>query len=357
MEQIFNIIPGPDEGSCCILLYGVIGPYEEVTASDIVSQILEAEKTYRHIDVRINSVGGDVFAGIAIFNALRQATAEVTIYIDCIAASTASFIAACGRTVKMSRYAQIMLHRPSCWVDGDAKRMKECAEELEKVENILCRIYSERTGKDVEDIRTTYMDGAEHWLSATEAKALGFVDEIYDSTYEEPISNAYTPQQRCERYTARYLNHIHSHNTKKQMFEKLKKMPAFSDCADEEAVFARISAMAAKAKDYDNLAKKNTELVNEVNGYKKKEQEAHDKAIADELEQAVLAGKIGENNRAHFEAMLHSDYENAHAILESLPAKKRIPQFTNHTDPAPKTAQDMVEEEARKVNERQGKVN
>ena len=113
MERIFNIIPGPQADTCCILLYGEIGDYADVTASDIVSRLMAAEQTYRKIDVRINSVGGEVFTGIAIFNALRQSKADITIYIDCIAASTASFIAGCGRPVKMGRFAQLMLHRPT----------------------------------------------------------------------------------------------------------------------------------------------------------------------------------------------------------------------------------------------------
>lgn len=104
MERIFNIIPGPHEDTCCILLYGEIGDYGDVGAEDVVRQIAAAERTYRKIDVRINSVGGDVAAGIAIFNFLRQSAADITIYIDCIAASTASFIAGCGKWVKMSRY-------------------------------------------------------------------------------------------------------------------------------------------------------------------------------------------------------------------------------------------------------------
>ena len=90
MANIFNIIPGPQEDTCCILLYGEIGNYADVRAQDVVAQLMEAERTYRKIDVRINSVGGDVHTGIAIFNALHQSQADITIYIDCIAASTAS---------------------------------------------------------------------------------------------------------------------------------------------------------------------------------------------------------------------------------------------------------------------------
>ena len=207
MERIFNIIPGPQEDTCCILLYGEIGDYADVGAEDIVRQLVAAERTYRKIDVRINSVGGDVAAGIAIFNFLRQSAADITIYIDCIAASTASFIAGCGKKVKMSRYGQIMIHQPMSDVFGNAAKLKDCVAHLEQVEDTLCEIYAARTGKSVEEIRTTYMDGRDHWLTAEEALAEGFVDEIFDDD-AVAVSASLTPRERCERYTALYIEHV-----------------------------------------------------------------------------------------------------------------------------------------------------
>ena len=106
MKKFFNIIPG--NGSCCLLLYGEIGG--EVSCGDVMRNLLEAEKQYGRIDVRINSVGGEVYPGIAIFNALRQSKADIHIYIDGIAASMASAIALCGKPVEMSRYARLMIH-------------------------------------------------------------------------------------------------------------------------------------------------------------------------------------------------------------------------------------------------------
>ena len=103
MKNVFDIIANPDTEGCTILLYGEIGDYADVRAEDVISQIIAAEKTYQRIDIRINSIGGQVGTGIAIFNALKDSKAEITIYIDCLAASTASIIAACGRKVKMSR--------------------------------------------------------------------------------------------------------------------------------------------------------------------------------------------------------------------------------------------------------------
>ena len=103
------MIPGTD--ACCILLYGDIGEYDDnVRSGDIARELLEAEALTGKVDVRINSNGGEVYSGIAIFNALKNSKADITIYVDGIAASMASVIALCGKPVQMSRYARLMLH-------------------------------------------------------------------------------------------------------------------------------------------------------------------------------------------------------------------------------------------------------
>ena len=98
----------------------------------------------------------------------------------------------------MSHYARMMLHRPS----GGTSHLKNYIAQLEQIEEVLCRIYAERTSRTVEDIRTAYIDGKEHWLTANEALSLGFVDEIYDDAREVSFSDARSPHERCERYTA-----------------------------------------------------------------------------------------------------------------------------------------------------------
>lgn len=349
MERIFNIIPGPQADTCCILLYGEIGDYADVTASDIVSRLMAAEQTYRKIDVRINSVGGEVFTGIAIFNALRQSKADITIYIDCIAASTASFIAGCGRPVKMGRFAQLMLHRPTSYARGDAKKLAASAAQLEQIENILCQIYAERTGRTVEDIRDTYMDGADHWLTADEALALSFVDEIFDDPSAEAITDSLTPQQRCDRYTARYLDSIVPLNTEKQMFEKIKGMPTFSDCADEAAAVARVADIAAKAKERDALAKEIEVLRNKVSEYEEKERSAQEAAYDAEVDAALKEERISATEADSFKALMRKDPENTRALLSSRKPKRRATSVIDTAGGESKTDKDYLAEREAEV--------
>ena len=350
MERIFNIIPGPQADTCCILLYGEIGDYADVTASDIVSRLMAAEQTYRKIDVRINSVGGEVFTGIAIFNALRQSKADITIYIDCIAASTASFIAGCGRPVKMGRFAQLMLHRPTSYARGDAKKLAASAAQLEQIENILCQIYAERTGRTVEDIRDTYMDGADHWLTADEALALGFVDEIFDDPSAEAITDSLTPQQRCDRYTARYLDSIVPLNTEKQMFEKIKGMPTFSELCGRGGGRCprcghRGESQGARCSGQGDRGLEGTRSPST----RKMERSAQEAAYDAEVDAALKEERISATEADSFKALMRKDPENTRALLSSRKPKRRATSVIDTTGDEPKTDKDYLAEREAEV--------
>lgn len=346
-KNVFNIIANPDGKSCTILLYGEIGDYADVTASDILSQIMDAEAKYGRFDIRINSVGGQVSTGIAIFNALKASKAEITIYIDCLAASTASFIACCGRTVKMSRYARLLIHKPTGYVGGNADEIKSYMQELQRIEDTICDIYAQRTKKTVDEIKASYMDGQDHWLTADDAVRLGFVDEVYDdlpARFEESLP----AQQRCEQFTALYAE---SFNPKINitMFDRIKKMKQFSDCADEAAIMNRLESICKKAEAHDALKAENDTMKVKLDNYEKKEKEATDAAIDAEVNAAVLDGRIDETMREKYVKMLHStEAESAREILASLKPKRRAAQVINQAGEM-KTAQDIVAEEEAKV--------
>ena len=149
------MIPGTD--ACCILLYGDIGEYGDgVRSGDIARELLEAEALTGKVDVRINSNGGEVYSGIAIFNALKNSKADITIYVDGIAASMASVIALCGKPVQMSRYARLMLHSVQGGCYGNKDEMKNCIREIEALEDTLCEMYATRMGKARDEIRAMY---------------------------------------------------------------------------------------------------------------------------------------------------------------------------------------------------------
>ncbi len=327
MKNVFDIIANPDRSGCTILLYGEIGDYAEVRAEDVLAQIIEAEKTYGQIDIRINSIGGQVGTGIAIFNALKDSNAEITIYIDCLAASTASIIAACGRRVKMSKYARILIHKPTGGIWGNAEEIKTYQEQLVQIEDIICDIYSRRTGMSVEEIRSSYMDGGDHWLTADEAVRLGFADEVYDGLPVTAEDMAGLPiDQRCGRFTDLYVGTFNNqHKPKRKMFDTIKKLQPFSDCADEAAVMARLVEIAGKAEAHDALKAENDALKAKLADIESREKAAQDAAINAEVDAAVKDGRIDETQREKYVRLLHSsEAESARAILQAQKAKRMV---------------------------------
>lgn len=128
------------------------------------------------IDLHINSPGGDVFDGIAIYNMLKQHPARVTTYIDGLAASIASLIALSGDEVYMAENALFMIHKPWSATVGNAHEHEKTIFLLNKVEEAIIKPYLEKTGKAEEDIKN--MMGEETWMDSKEALEMGFIDGI-----------------------------------------------------------------------------------------------------------------------------------------------------------------------------------
>ena len=157
-----------------VLIYDEIGAYG-VTAKGFLAE-LGALPNDAALDLRLNSPGGSVFDAVAIFNALKRHAGEVTVWIDGIAASAASYIAMAGDIVVMPQNAFLMIHDPSGLVMGTAEDMRSTAEALDKVKGSLIQGYAAKSGKP--DAEIAALMAAETWLDAQEALALGLIDRI-----------------------------------------------------------------------------------------------------------------------------------------------------------------------------------
>jgi ATP-dependent protease ClpP protease subunit len=157
-----------------VLIYDEIGAYG-VTAKGFLAE-LGALPDDAAIDLRLNSPGGSVFDAVAIFNALKRHPGEITVWIDGIAASAASYVAMAGDTVIMPENAFLMIHDPSGLVMGTAEDMRSTAEALDKVKGSLIQGYAAKSGKADDEIAS--LMAAETWLDAKDALNLGFIDRI-----------------------------------------------------------------------------------------------------------------------------------------------------------------------------------
>lgn len=161
--------------SARIYLYDEIGLWG-ITAADFVRELeaIDAER----IDLHINSPGGDVFDGVAIYNALRNHSSTVVTYIDGLAASAASFIAQAGTPVRVARNATMMIHDASGLCYGNAEDMLAMAELLEAASDNIADIYAQRSGT-VKQWRKAMR--AETWYNnGAEAVEAGLADEVYE---------------------------------------------------------------------------------------------------------------------------------------------------------------------------------
>jgi len=158
-----------------ILIYDYIGwPYND--AGEFVRALAEIDS--KAITVRINSPGGDVFDGLAIYNALTSHKSKIITRIESLAASAASFIALAGKEKQAYKNAMIMIHNSLVFTAGNQYDLREIADILEKIDGNMVDIYAQNTSVGKREVRD--MMKAETWFTAKEAKDKGFIDTIID---------------------------------------------------------------------------------------------------------------------------------------------------------------------------------
>ncbi|MEG0807653.1 MAG: Clp protease ClpP [Alistipes sp.] len=321
MKRFSNSIQGPD--SCCIMLYGEVNDWGENKAADLVRDLLQAELDNKKVDVHINSIGGEVYTGIAIFNALRNSKADVTIYIDCIAASIAAVVASCGKPVKICSNGRMMIHSIEGGAYGKVEEIEHCISEMHALETLLCDIYSTRTGKTAEEIRALYFDGAEHWLNAEQALSLGFVDEIYDDPDPLPVAILQNRAAAviCDAYTSKYFNKL---NQQVDMIEKFKTRPAFTSCADEDAIINKVEELETKAAEVETLRAENAKLKAEIAAFKKEKEEKTEVENIAQVDSAIEDGRIKKEQKETFVSLLRTDRERTQSIINALKPTRRV---------------------------------
>ena len=162
-----------------LLIYGDIGESwwgDSVTAKDVVQQLNDLPASVVTLNVRINSYGGAVADGLAIYNALRRCKATKAVTIDGVAMSSASLIAMAGDTVHMPATSILMIHAPWGGLAGNAKELRQYADVLDTYAESMADAYVSKSGKDRADVLALLQDGQDHYFTGAEAVAEGFAD-------------------------------------------------------------------------------------------------------------------------------------------------------------------------------------
>ena len=175
-----------------IQMRGPIGNFDGgISADDFRDCLKEHEGS--DVTIHLDSQGGSVSDGLAMYNAIMQHDGEVTIHIDTIAASIATVIASAASKVIINSNAKYMIHR--CWTQamGNCKDFRSTADVMEMMDGDIADTYAERTGKSKEELLA--MMDAETWMNADEALAQGFVDSVYKvERKQRPKAEADLPQ-------------------------------------------------------------------------------------------------------------------------------------------------------------------
>lgn len=159
-----------------ILVYDVIGwPYND--AGDLVRYVNSLGD--KDILVRLNTPGGDVFDGMAIFNALANHKGKVTIRIEALAASMGSVLAMAGKEIQAYSNTMMMIHDPWIYTAGNQYELREMADLLEKISGQMLDVYAGRSKVGKREMKEIMK--AETWYTAKEAKEKGFIDTILET--------------------------------------------------------------------------------------------------------------------------------------------------------------------------------
>lgn len=325
MKQKFrNIIKG--DGKAIIMLYGEVGEGRSVDSNRVVSELFALSDQGCKIEVRINSLGGDVFSGMAIYNALRQSKEDITIYIDGVAASIAGIIALCGKPLYMSPYAKLMLHNVSGGTYGNAKELRQMADQMEVLQSNLATMIAGRLGMEADNVAKKYFDGQDHWITANEALDMKLVDGIY--TMDE-VANPPTTTEGIYNYFNNRFDFKPQNNEEMALIDDIKTIPSFEDKTDSSAVLAHIRELENKATKVGILEKTVKTYRDELEKARKEQDDAL-------LNEAVKAGKIGNEQVETFKNLLKSDRENTIKLIGGMKgrASNRATDFINPDIPS-----------------------
>jgi ATP-dependent Clp protease protease subunit len=191
-----------------------------ITAKKIAAQLRAIGD--RPVEVQINSPGGDMFEGIAIFNVLREHPQDVTVKIMGMAASAASIVAMAGDNIEIGAASFVMIH--NCWVlaIGNRHDMADTAAWLEPFDTAMRDVYVQRTGQKADDV-AKWMD-SETFMSGSQAIERGFADELLPADQVKVDDDAKAQDRQVNELRAMELSLVSAGHTRTQARDRINKI-------------------------------------------------------------------------------------------------------------------------------------
>jgi ATP-dependent protease ClpP protease subunit len=195
-----------DQRSIEVYVYGEIGTWG-ITANQFVRDLAALDDGTSPIVVAFNSIGGDLFDGLAIHNALSRLGERCTGRVDALAASAAS-VAVCGaHRVVVAENAMVMIHNPWTYASGDAEDLRKVATALDQALEVIIAAYKAKS-PDIDEVELRRLVNAETWLTAREAVALGLADEVGDGVQIKACLGQGAVMQKYQRTPQALLDQL-----------------------------------------------------------------------------------------------------------------------------------------------------
>lgn len=246
------------------VLDGYIGTWDTVNSKEFRQQLDALPISVTEINVKINSGGGDVLEGMAIYDMLKNS--GKTIKTECygLAASFGFVLLMAGEKRSMAKNSTLMCHRVSVGAMGDAEQIKNLAEVAEKLENRIKGIIVEQTGQTAEVVDTWFKTGIDKWFDSTEAIDLGIVQDITGEALPEQINpSGLTVAEVYNKFYNKNIQQKIAISMKKEILEKLGLAEGATTEQIEAAVANTVEQLnAANASLSANLEEQSTQVVN-----------------------------------------------------------------------------------------------
>lgn len=328
MEKFF-IVAKSKNNTPEILVYGVIGS-DDTNSTLFVKALKELEQKHSKINVRINSEGGSVLQGLAMYSAMVNSKAEIDTYVDGFAGSMAAVLAMGGKRIYMSKYARLMTHSSSGAAGGNADEMRNTAKLLDSLDNTMCVIYANRTGKTAEQCLTDYVSRKEDkWFTPEEALVEKLIDGIYDGeplTVPANISASTAWKFYDEHRFAAIFKQAQTQNENMKIEISAASKAALGitgEVMDFTALDTAIAALKTKADKADAADVAKAKAENDLKEYKETAEKAEATAL---LDAAVKDKKMTVELKNELSAQFKGNLEGLKKIVATLkPYESKVP--------------------------------
>ena len=304
MTQNWYDIKNSSADTADIFIYSEVGGYD-VNAQSFIEELKELKD--KALNIHVNSLGGSVFDGMAIYNALKNHKHKVTTKVEGIAASIASVIVMAGDTIEMAENSLFMIHNPFTMAGGDASELRKTADVLDKIRDEIASIYASKSAQDIETL--VGLMNVETWFNASETIDSGFANEI---TQAVKIENSYDLGSFKNITTEKVDKIINNSNLiktekmaknsdelkEKSLLEKIKSLMSTQEIknapGDEEEAEESPAEKADWAETYEELKDRVDNLENAIHDIEEKMGMAEDEVV-DKTEQLETANNEIEN--------------------------------------------------------------